>query len=1148
MPTDSRPIRNVVAACLLYVFLILWGSLYPFADWRHEAETFGFLSEWSHSALSVPDLIVNALVYIPLGVCLRLLTRSWPIAASVMLSTVLAGMLSFSVEAMQAHLPGRVPSLSDFLLNTTGGLIGASLAELLAPHGRLVTRWQAWRNRTFQATRDADLAIAALAAWAMGQLTPFVPSFDLGGLRHGLAPLAATLQDPATFDFARMAVAALEIFALVLLARDARIRSVSLNRTLWTFAFAVLALKVAIISRQLSAEALAGTAAGLLSGLGFPRRLKPWRPALATLALTLALVAGELTPEAGALRHMNWMPFVAHMNNPMVGVSVLIDSVWPYLVLSAAMCRLSRHNRTSAMVITALCGALSFGLESLQQYIPGRTPDITTVTVAVLTVFLVVRHAGFFAATPAPASSGPAHGPRLAGTMFAAAVLCTITALWSLARTPPPTQLASSRTKVMLPPPEELRVPDLPGFHHAHPRLPYPSADDVARMRSENPEYIRQLVVRAQGGKGDLDAAIQAAVLAPETQDVRTIVERIVRLNPSWRGHQQTKPIAQTYDWLHDRIPPDLMPKLQDKVIEACNYQIKVIRQETLSPYNVFLYNSPLQALMACALAIHGDDPRAEPVMAFTHDYWINRVLPVWRQIGGHNGGWHEGNEYVGIGIGQAIYQLPAMWRSATGEDLFRSEPEIRGFLDFLVFRQLPDNTSVRWGDGRHGKRLVDDAAALALEYRHSAAYTLSARPDSRPQPTSWPWGPLTDNTLYDPAAVQRMPLTHIADGLGLVITRSSWNSDATHLSFKAGDNFWSHSHLDQGAFTLFKGAALAMDSGCYCGYGNDHHLNYHYQTIAHNTVTVTDPTDTLPMPVRQGKKPRLIANDGGQRRIGSGWDLRPAPLDIDDWRRNYDDFHTGRLVKVVEQDGLLIALTDITAAYTSEQTGAHSFHHRTRRVERAWRIFVYDRAADVLVVQDTLESTRADFTKRWLLHTALQPRIDGRNFVIERAPTAKVEGVPRLEGQVLFPRDARIVPIGGKGFEFFVDGQNYDEDGGIDANIARGPPELDPGAWRLEITPAQPALEDRFLVVLRPGLSPLPALETKVLETADNIGTEIALPGHSLTLRYPRDRLAVEVTLTQADGSNRTLTVEGEGSRAPAPGWIDQLRAWISR
>jgi VanZ family protein len=1147
MPNDSHRTRSVFAACLVYTLLLLWGSLYPLNSWQAEAETFGFLVVWRYSALSVPDLVVNALIYIPLGIGLRQVTSRWPVLPSVLFATACAAALSFGVEAAQAHLPQRVPSLADFALNTTGGFVGAVLASMFTARWKPVALLMDWRARTFTATPEADLAVAALIAWVLAQLTPFVPAFDLGSLRSGLAPLAATLNDPATFIPAQALGSALEVFALVLLARDARNRPVSLTRLFWLLAFAVMMLKVVVISRQLSAEMIVGTTAGLILGFGWPRRLKPMRPVLAALAVTLALVISELTPSPGALRHLNWTPFVAHMSNPMLGLSVLIDSVWPYLILAAALVALSNRGRFPALVIILACGGLSFALEWMQQHIPGRTPDITTVAMALLTALLAVRHVRPAAAASAPPASSK-RGSRLAGTLVAAALLGSATAVWSLARTPPPTVIAAARSKVVLPAPEDLRVPELPGFRQAHPRLPYPSPADVARLKAENPEYVRQLVLRAQGGKGDLSASLVAAVLAPETQDVRAIVERVLRLRPAWRGHEQTKPIAQTYDWLHDRIPADLMPRLKDKVIEACNFQINVIRKEALSPYNVYLYNSPLQALMACALAIHGDDERAAPVMAFTHDFWINRVLPVWRQVGGQNGGWHEGNEYVGIGIGQAIYQVPAMWRSATGEDLFRSEPAIRGFLDFLVYRMLPDGTSMRWGDGRFGRRQVFDADALALEYRHAAAYTLSTRAGEKLQPTSWPWGPLTDRSLYDPEAVRAMPLTHVADGLGLVVARSSWNTDATHFSFKAGNNYWSHSHLDQGAFSLFKGAPLAIDSGCYCGYGGDHHLNYQYQTIAHNTITVTDPADFVQMPVRQGKPPRTIANDGGQRRVGSAWNLHAAPADLEDWQSKLRDFHTGRLVRVVEQDGLLVALTDITAAYTNSESGVHSFHHRSRRVEKAWRIFVYDRVSDIVIIHDTVEATRADFVKRWLLHSAFQPRIDGRKFTLERPATATVTGLPQLQGEVIFPRDARLVTIGGPGFEYFVDGMNFDENGTLAANIARGPSELDPGAWRLEIMPQLPAIEDRFLVVLRPGLSELPALDIRPMETPESMGAEIHLPGRMLRLAFPRDRLAVDVMLTWADGIPRTLTVDGAGERAPALGWVDQLRSWMTR
>jgi hypothetical protein len=279
-----------------------------------------------------------------------------------------------------------------------------------------------------------------------------------------------------------------------------------------------------------------------------------------------------------------------------------------------------------------------------------------------------------------------------------------------------------------------------------------------------------------------------------------------MELELSWRGHEQAKPLALAYDWLYDQWNTQQRSQLLTKVIEASNYLIERIRvKQRLSPYNVYLYNSPFQALMATSLASYGDTPEAELPMRWTADYWKNHVLPVWRQVMGNNGGWHEGGEYVGIGIGQAIYQLPAMWRKATAEDLFRSEPGIRGFMDFLIYRTRPDGTHMRWGDAANFDRLVPDRIPLAIEYSNSAAYSLNSCP--RPyKPTSWPWGPLSTDSLCDPDANLNLTLQKHFDGIGMIIARSSWDKEATYLSFKAGDNFWSHSHLDQGAFTLFKG------------------------------------------------------------------------------------------------------------------------------------------------------------------------------------------------------------------------------------------------------------------------------------------------------------------------------------------------------
>lgn len=1127
---DNPKRSQILIGLLAYVALIIYGSLYPFSGWTANEDTFAFLYSWNVKALSLPDLVVNSLIYLPLGAGIRLATVRWPLVVSILLATLIGGALSLCVETLQSHLPQRVPSLSDFILNTSGALAGAALVGLLNPRGQLHALAHAWRVRNFQPGHEANLVLAALFGWSLSQLSPFVPSLDVGSIRAGLAPLAALMTDPSRFSSSRAVTTALEILALALLVRDVRKHPAPVGRSLRRIIFGVLALKVVIVSRQLSAEALSGATIGLLIALASPRMLKAHRAAISLLAILMSLIISELAPENGPLRTLNYVPFAAHMENPMLGLSVIADTVWPYLLIVVALCRLRLASRAWPAIIVVLCAGFAFALEWLQQHVPGRTPDVTTAVIALITAAVAVRYLG----GGAKSCSAPRSG-RLAANLAVIVFASGLTTAWSLGRSPDETVI-TSRSKPMLPAPETLREPVLPGFRTGHPRLPHPDARDIARLRAENPAYIQGVLNRARNGRGTLDDAILAEVLSPGSQDVRAIVEQVLRLQPTWRGHEQTKPIALAYDWLHHRVPPDLMPKLRDKVIEACNYQINVIRVERMSPYNVYLYNSPLQALMACALAIYRDDARAAPIMAFTHDYWINRVLPAWRQVGGQNGGWHEGGEYVGIGIGQAIYQLPAMWRSATGDDYIARESAIRGFLDFIVYRQRPDKAAFSWGDIAFVDRKPPDAVALAIELRHPAAYTTwSGR--GLPAPTSWPWGPLIDNRLFDPDAAKRLPLTRHFDGLGLVVARSSWEPDATYLSFKAGDNFWSHSHLDQGAFMIYKGADLALDSGSYYEYGSDHHMNYTYQTIAHNTLTVTDPEDTVPMPARKDKPPRPIANDGGQRRIGSGWGGDAAPLDRGEWESKRDTYHTGKIAKLFEQDGLTVAVADITPAYTNARSGDGRFSERTRRVERAWRVFAYDRHSDTIVVFDDVVATRAGFVKRWLLHSQVKPLVSGQTFMIERASTA---GPSRLIGTVLYPLAPVLLPIGGPGFEFFVDDRNHDDGGKALLAIAkRKAGTLEAGKWRIELSPSQASASDQFLVVLQPTLGDqVPATVTSV---KNGIGAEIRSSGRTLRFTFEPGRMGTTIEIS-GGGKTTRHDVFGNSTPVASTGWIADI------
>jgi hypothetical protein len=703
--------------------------------------------------------------------------------------------------------------------------------------------------------------------------------------------------------------------------------------------------------------------------------------------------------------------------------------------------------------------------------------------------------------------------------------------------------MLDERALPQLPPSAESPPAELPRFQHGHPRLPAPTPREYDSLQHANPSFLEKQRGRASGGSGDLGAAILMARLEPGSQNLAILRDRLLALGFEGRGAEQTKPLALAYDWLYEQWTPADRRALLRKTIDGCDYEIALIREQRLSPYNVILYNAPLQALMACALATFQDDPRAEGVMNFTADLWKKRVLPVWRQVMGHNGGWHEGGEYVGIGIGQAIYELPAMWRSATGEDLFASEPGIRGFLDFLVYRKEPDGTDFRWGDGSVFDRIVPDAFPLALELRHAPAYSLRP-PAQDAEPSGWPWGPLTDSSLNDPTSFARLPLVRLFDGIGMIVARSDWSPEATYVTFKAGDNYWSHTHLDQGAFTIYKGGELAIDSGLYGpAYGSDHHMNYTYQSIAHNLVTVTDPNDTVPAPGKEG--PRPIANDGGQRRVGSGWGVEAAPLDRREWEAKRDIYHTATMGPLLDEDGLIVAAADLTPAYTNARSGEGTFSARTRRVERFWRVFGYDRIDDVVVVFDQVVATDASFRKRWLLHTLNEPTVASDGFSVAVAPQERPgHGGGRLEGKVLLPKDALINALGGRGFEFFVGDKNYDENGTLDEAIRKAAARnVEPGAWRIEVSPPRDQARDLFLVVLMPqaGNAPSPH-RVRLLESGQRVGCEIVGAARTTRWWFEPGHDGAEIEVESGADRHRYQVRGSEGSPPARPGLLRRI------
>lgn len=1123
---------------LLYCALVAYGTLFPVTEWSTPALgwTNPITATWPEKAPRA-DLFVNLLAYLPLGLFSALWLRPrLGLPAAVLLAAALGSGLSFALEVLQSALPSRVPSPLDWAANSAGTVLGALLAAAFDPNLPTGRKLLEWRKAWFVEGRLANFALVIISVWLMTQAAPFVPSLDWGNLKDGLKPLGNTLNHPASFRPIAAMGYGLQLLALGFLALNVARRP--LLPALTVLSLLILLYKVPVVGRHLSAEVLAGWAAAMVL-LRLPMKAAASRTLLAIAALLAAHALSQFEPGRDTGTYvLNWIPFKQQVGT-LVGMSDILETLWPFMAIGLLL-RLMTPWRWRAIVAFGggiVLALFAFALEWMQQSIPGRFADITDVLIATLGWSLPWLLSDI---APRSFEAKPVPSPQTMRWALPGLIAATLTLGFSAWLAGSQVRMETDdRGRAMLPAPENLAAIALPGFRHEHPRLPHPNPEEILRLHSENPGWLDQTRRFAGGGKGHLWAVITMAYIEPGSQDLALLHERLMAMKYSWRGHDQAKPIAQAYDWLYHQWTEDQRESLREKLAEGVAYLVNYIRKDRLSPYNVYLYNSPFQALMASNLALYGDDPRGELYMRFTYDLWKNRVLPVWGQVMGQNGGWHEGGEYVGIGIGQAIYQVPAMWRSATGEDLFKTEPGIRGFLDFAVYRKRPDGTDFRWGDAGFFDRTIPDLTALALEYRHAPAYNIRP-PKIRPEPSSWPWGPLTDASLIDANANQSLPLARYFDGLGMVVARSDWGNTATYLTFKAGNNYWSHSHLDQGAFTLYKGGGLALDSGFYGPkYGSDHHMNYSYQSIAHNLITVTDPADNAPS---SGKEVREIANDGGQRRIGSGWGLESAPIDLNEWLDKRTLYHTGTIERYFEDSDSMVVISDVTPAYTNARSGVGEFSHRPRRVERMWRTLIYDRYADVVIIRDVVHSTRPEFRKRWLLHTQYEPQLMGSRFTTSLPfDPSRAAGGGSLTGYVLLPEQPLIQTIGGPGFEFWADGRNYDENGTLNQFIAKKGQPTEAGAWRIELSPSSSSLQDEFLVVLVPRIAlDEPRPEIRRVRSGESYGVEVHTRGVSRQWWFEPNQQSVRF----ASGDRNILVVPAVNASADESWWA-HLRAW---
>lgn len=417
------------------------------------------------------------------------------------------------------------------------------------------------------------------------------------------------------------------------------------------------------------------------------------------------------------------------------------------------------------------------------------------------------------------------------------------------------------------------------------------------------------------------------------------------------------------------------------------------------------------------------------------YDKWINGFLPVYGYYRDDDGGWNWGAAYAMWSLVDQ-FQLFENMRVGTDKNFYQDLPWVQNSINQYWYFIQPDNKCIHLGDGQ--TTLTSDRVMyLHARYFNDLRSLWLAQEFSLPQNLTWTV-PLFQKLFYKdfnmPMVTKpQLPLDWWADKVGLSVSRSSWNSDATMVTFfNAPSKRAAHEHRDNNSFTVFKHAPLLIDAGYYDAYNTEHARNYYTRTIAHNTICVYDSTE------QYSAFGQPSSNDGGQ--LESTWLTHYNEIFLpQNQRGKWLRYGTG-------------------ANYTYNAADAQ-LSYDTAKLDLFRRRLLYLRPNKIIVLDHVhLKNTSTHQRDiKWIAHFAQEPDVSGtmtNALVTDHIETFDGSDYTAQNGggnvalRTLLPQSTNTTRIGGTGYEYWVDSVNYAPSPAPDTTY------YTPGKWRIEVRP----------------------------------------------------------------------------------------------
>lgn len=577
--------------------------------------------------------------------------------------------------------------------------------------------------------------------------------------------------------------------------------------------------------------------------------------------------------------------------------------------------------------------------------------------------------------------------------------------------------------------------------------------DALRYLLERDPELGRRTLATAL-------STLQQSVFPKDVQDITRPIGRMLVTG------------AVVYDWCYPLLTPAQKEAFLAQLLRLateleCGYPPRDIGSVTGHGSEWMI----MRDMLSAGIALYDEYPEMYRLAA---DRIFQRFVPArnwWYP--GH--AFHQGSAYAETRFVSDMYPLWIFDRLGAGNIFHPSQQ----FVPYQwIYLRRPDGQLLRAGDGQ--SRPPKLRSLLCASY-YGDGYVLS---DYLKNPGIDPMSKLFEFLWRDPdlkpLPISDLPLSrYMGFPYGWMVARTGWGEDSVIAEMKVNIyNFGNHQHHDGGSFQIYYKGPLAIDSGLYEGttgaYGSPHHLNYYKRTIAHNSLLIYDPQEKF-----SASAGREYRNDGGQR-LPNNW-REPRTLEM----LLTGGYKTGQVLGSgfgpdPHRPDYTYLKGDLTEAYTA-------------KVSQVRRSFVFlnlngGPAPAALAVFDRVVSANPAFKKYWLLHSMEEPAVDGNSVSV----TLSQRGWSgQLVNTTLLPQpgNAEIVKVGGPGKEFWVFGENFPNE------VKRGNPnDYEIGAWRVELSPKEPAAADLFLNVMQVmERDKGQALPVNRLDSQDMVGVRLA-------------------------------------------------------